>query len=69
MDSLQFNLTRHWRHRVLRIGLTLVFVALGCRTTLATNRQQVLFIPEDQEIQMGLSAYEETLGEHPPSQN
>lgn len=31
----------------------------GCRTTPITNRRQLLLIPESQEQQMGLTAYEE----------
>ncbi len=41
----------------------------GCRTTPITNRQQLLLVPEKQEIALGLSAYEEAVKQEPPSTN
>ena len=31
----------------------------GCRTTPITQRRQLLLIPESQEVQMGVAAYDE----------
>jgi predicted Zn-dependent protease len=41
----------------------------GCRTTPITGRKQLLLMPEDQEVTLGLSAYEEVLQSEPASTN
>ena len=42
---------------------------VGCRTTPITGRRQLLVMPESEEIQMGLSAFQETLATESPSSN
>jgi predicted Zn-dependent protease len=41
----------------------------GCRTTPITGRKQLLLMPEQQEVAMGLSAFEELAKKEPPSNN
>lgn len=41
----------------------------GCRTTPITGRKQMLLVPEQQEISMGLSAFEELAKTEKPSNN
>jgi metalloendopeptidase OMA1, mitochondrial len=45
------------------------YCCCGCRTTPMTGRKQLLLVPEQQEIAMGLSAYEETTKKEKPSDN
>jgi predicted Zn-dependent protease len=47
----------------------LLAVAGGCRTTPITGRKQLLLIPEQQEISMGLAAFAETKTNEPLSTN
>lgn len=44
-------------------------VCCGCRTVPMTNRKQMLLMPEDKEVAMGLSAYEEVKTKEPESKN
>ncbi len=48
------------------IGLCSCF---GCRTTPITQRRQLLLVPESQEIQMGVAAYEEVKAKNKISTN
>ena len=41
----------------------------GCRSTPVTGRRQLLLVPEAQEKQMGISAYEEVLKDEKPTSN
>jgi len=41
----------------------------GCRNTPVTGRKQLLIIPESQEIQMGIQAYEKVVSTENPSQD
>ena len=41
----------------------------GCRTTPITGRRQLLVVPESQEINMGLSSYQQTLSSERLSTN
>jgi predicted Zn-dependent protease len=41
----------------------------GCRSTPITGRKQLLLLPEDQEVALGLSAYEEVTQSEPASTN
>lgn len=43
--------------------LVLLTVLAACRTTPITEREQLILIPESQEIQMGLTAYQQILSE------
>lgn len=61
-----FNFPRAW------MCLTACIVLLsgtGCRTVPMSGRQQLLLLPEDQEITAGLASYEEITAAEPPSQN
>ena len=52
------------------LSVSLVLVAVwGCRTAPVSGRRQVLIMPEDREIQMGVTAYEEILAEEQVSSN
>lgn len=51
------------------ILLSVVVANIGCRTTPITGRRQLLVMPEADEIQMGLSAFQETLASETPSPN
>ncbi|MCA9246235.1 MAG: M48 family metallopeptidase [Planctomycetales bacterium] len=53
---------------VTLLGLTSVPLA-GCRTVEMTGRKQLLLVPEDQELAMGITAFQETLSGEPESQN
>jgi predicted Zn-dependent protease len=41
----------------------------GCRTTPVTGRKQLLILPESQEIQLGIQAYENVVSKETPSQD
>ena len=41
----------------------------GCHTTPVSNRKQLLLVPEQTEITMGMQAYEEILADEPLSSN
>jgi predicted Zn-dependent protease len=41
----------------------------GCRTAPVTERKQLLLLPESQEVSMGVAAYQDLMGQQPPSQN
>jgi metalloendopeptidase OMA1, mitochondrial len=43
--------------------------APGCRAIPISGRQQMVLIPEAQEIALGVQAYEQALADEPPSQN
>lgn len=48
----------------------LLFACLtGCRTVDVTGRHQLLLVPENQEVAMGATAFQEILRDEPPSQN
>jgi metalloendopeptidase OMA1, mitochondrial len=46
-----------------------VLLAPGCRSAPISGRQQLVLIPEAQEIDLGVQAYEQKMAEEPPSQN
>lgn len=46
-----------------------MFGCCGCRTAPITGRKQLLLMPEDQEIALGLTAYEEATSSEQPSRN
>lgn len=45
------------------ILLLLLFIVAACRSTPVTGREQLILVPESQEIQMGLTAYRQILSE------
>jgi predicted Zn-dependent protease len=49
------------------LGLAVLLVCLGCRSTPGTGRKQLLLVPESHEVSLGATAFEETLAESPPS--
>jgi Zn-dependent protease with chaperone function len=51
------------------LGALLAALCGGCRTVSMTGRKQLLLVPEASEIQMGVSAFDETLSTETPSQN
>jgi predicted Zn-dependent protease len=59
------------RRTALRmIGWTCGGIALcGCRTAPITGRKQLLLMPEENEISMGLTAFEDVVGKEPASAN
>ncbi len=57
--------------RILLVAVLLVsgLVAFGCRSTPVSNRKQLVLIPEQHEVQLGMQAYEEILAEEKISTN
>jgi len=56
--------------RLLAVGVGLFGVCLvcwGCRTTPVSGRQQLVLVPEQQEMQLGATAYQEVLQKEPLS--
>ncbi len=51
------------------ILVTLVLLSAGCRSAPITGRKQLLFLPEDQEVTMGSSAFQEVIAKEKPSTN
>ncbi len=49
--------------------LLLAAVVAGCRTAPVTQRKQLLLVPEDQEIVLGSTAFQQILQEEPASTN
>lgn len=45
------------------ILLVLLSIVAACRSTPVTGREQLILVPESQEIQMGLTAYQQILSE------
>ncbi|MDC4223469.1 MAG: M48 family metallopeptidase [Candidatus Manganitrophus sp.] len=45
------------------ILLALLSILVACRSTPVTDREQLILVPESQEIQMGLTAYQQILSE------
>jgi len=43
--------------------LLLLLIVAACRSTPVTGREQLILVPESQEIQMGLTAYQQILSE------
>lgn len=43
--------------------------SLACRTAPITGRNQLLFLPEEQEVTMGVTAFQEVVGSEKPSTN
>ena len=60
---------RYWLAGVLASVALAVLCWSGCKTAPVTGRRQLLLIPEAQEIQMGVTAYEETLAEETPTKH
>jgi predicted Zn-dependent protease len=61
---------RLWSNQLVGIVLLAgVSVCAGCRSAPVTQRQQLLLLPEQQEIALGVSAYQEVLAKEPPSTN
>lgn len=54
---------------VTLFALLLLTAQLGCRSTPITGRRQLLLVPEANEIEMGISAFQETLATESPSTN
>lgn len=52
-------------HATLGTGLC----CCGCKTTPVTNRRQLMLVPENSEIELGLQSYEEVTGNVARSQN
>lgn len=51
-------------------AIAILFVCLtGCHTVDVTGRNQLLLVPENQEVSMGVTAFQETLRTESPSQN
>lgn len=59
---------RDFLHSIVPAGLGLCS-CLGCRTTPITQRRQLLLVPESQELQMGVAAYQEVKTKNPISTN
>ena len=63
-----------WRPRVaalttlLLISFLVPFTA-GCASTPITGRRQLVLVPEQREIALGLTAYQEALANEQPSEN
>jgi predicted Zn-dependent protease len=51
------------------LWLMLLVVWAGCRTAPVTQRSQLMLLPEDQEVTMGESAYQQIIAEQPQSTN
>src|SRR5581483_6000192 len=47
--------------RMSAIAMVLFSALISCETTPVTKRSQLMLIPESQEIQMGLTAYQDVL--------
>lgn len=63
-----FTRVLFWLGSVL--GVSAVMLTLGCiRDTPVTGRKQVLLMPENQEVAMGISAFQDVLQSEPVSQN
>ena len=45
----------------------LLVSSLACRTAPITGRNQLLFLPEEQEVTMGATAFQEVVGSEKPS--
>ena len=60
-----------FKHRSWKFVLlgALIVASCGCRSTPITGRRQLLMIPETEEINMGLTAYQQTLSSETPSNN
>ena len=58
---------RYWLAGLLGSVCLAVLCWSGCKTAPVTGRRQLLLIPEAQEIQMGVTAYQETLAEETPT--
>jgi len=59
-----------FRISIIALILTAMLSALtGCHTTPISDRKQLLLIPEQQEISLGLQAYEEILAQETISRN
>ena len=56
---------RQYLHASVGIGLC----CCGCKTTPMTNRRQLMLVPENSEIALGLQSYEEVTAKVPRSQN
>src|SRR4051812_1568193 len=50
-------------------GLCIVFLSTGCRTVSETGRHQLNLVPADQELQLGLTAFDDMKKETPVSKN
>jgi predicted Zn-dependent protease len=44
-------------------------IYFGCRSAPVTERKQLLLVPEDQEVSMGVTAYHDLMGQETPSAN
>ena len=53
----------------LLLALLASVVMTGCRSAPLTGRKQLLLIPEDQEVTMGLQSYREVIEDQPLSSN
>ena len=49
--------------------VTLIVVYAGCRSAPITGRKQMLLLPEDQEVSLGATAYQETVAKEKLSTN
>lgn len=64
-----------WKGQGLSVGcisyacIVVAMLLLGCRTTPITGRRQLLILPETQEINLGLSSYQQTLSTEKLSKN
>ncbi|MCA9189971.1 MAG: M48 family metallopeptidase [Pirellulaceae bacterium] len=54
---------------LLLVTVLLAGTETGCRTAPITGRKQLLLVPEAQEIEMGLSAFSDAIGDDPVSSN
>jgi predicted Zn-dependent protease len=59
---------REWIHRAAAAGF-LSCGCLGCKTAPITGRRQLMLIPEDNEVAMGLEAFEEVVEQEPGPSN
>ncbi|MGI6386251.1 MAG: hypothetical protein ACOX2W_03815 [Desulfomonilia bacterium] len=55
--------------RYLVISLIVMLLAAGCATAPVTGRSQLLLVPEQQEMALGLEAYQQILAQEKISQD
>lgn len=55
--------------RLLVVAILSASALAGCRSAPITGRKQMLLLPEDKEVALGASAYQETVAKETPSTN
>lgn len=60
------------RWKRVALGLSILggcLICWGCRSTPVSGRKQLVLVPEAQEMQLGVTAYQDVLKKEPPSKN